>query len=500
MYNIKYTYKNVRILIHRKGLIELPTADIITEELVRSLAPNTAAVSNGQKISRSGGFTSLYRSADKTLIFGECKGSGSKPYRTSADFSGEAPVFRCSCPSRQFPCKHSLALMLDWLAEKEFASADIPEDIQQKREKLAKKASAPVEEDSAAAEKKKKAGKAAAAKKLRKQAEGLELAERFVSDILSRGAASVNSSSAAQYKELAKQLGDYYLPEPQAIMLGIIDAAEKLSSEPDDAELSRIVSLCVRLSSAVKKSRAYINAKLESGEVLPEDSVLYEAMGGVWKLTQLKEIGLCRKNARIIQLSFTVLHDSLHRADIDFGYWLDLDTGEVSRTENIRPLKAAKYIKAEDSAFGVHRIAELCCYPGGLNRRIRWELAEISGADAAVFHEIISLAEPSLAEAVKKAKNELKGTLSRGTAAVLVPFDRIGSSPEDGHGVLVHGDETITLRPDENYPLTCEVLQCADIGESRGAVLGELFYIAGERKICLCPISIVTAGGIMRLC
>ena len=113
---------------------------MITDELVRSLAPNTSAVSNGQKISRSGGFISLCRSEDKTLIFGECKGSGSKPYSTSADFSGDSPVFRCSCPSRQFPCKHSLAIMFEWLAGKEFKVSEVPDDIAAKRGKIAKKA------------------------------------------------------------------------------------------------------------------------------------------------------------------------------------------------------------------------------------------------------------------------------------------------------------------------------------------------------------------------
>lgn len=475
----------------------MATADIINEELIRSVAPNSAAVSNGQKISRTGGFTVLYRTEDNTLIFGECKGSGSKPYQTSADFSGSAPVFRCSCPSRQLPCKHSLALMCDWVAGKDFIISEIPDDIAKKREKLAKKA----ETDSPEKEKKTaKPNKAAAGKKLKKQAEGLDLAESFVNDLFNRGAASVNRSSAAQYTELAKQLGDYYLPEPQAIILEIIKASEKLSEKPDDKELERIVSLCVKLSSTVKKSRAYINAKLESGEVLPEDSVLYEAMGGVWKLSQLKELGLFKENARIIQLSFTVLHDDIHKADIDHAYWIDLDTGEISKTENIRPLKAAKYIKSEDSVFGIHRIGELCRYPGGLNRRIRWEIAEISEPTDDIYNEILSRAEISIAEAVKKAKNELKNTLSDGVAAVLIPFDRIACSTGDGHGVLIHGEETIALRSNENYPDSCNVLRCTNIGNSGGAVLGELYYSADERKLFLCPVSIINNCGIIRLC
>lgn len=473
---------------------------IISEDMIRSLAPNAAAVSNGQKISRSGGFVKLCKTADNTLIFGECKGSGSKPYVTSADFSGDTPVFRCSCPSRQFPCKHSLAIMFDWLAGKNFETADIPEDIAQKREKLAKKA-----EKASLSEKGEKKppkqNKAAAEKKLRRQAEGLELAEQFVSDLLNRGVASVNKTSAEQYKNLAKQLGDYYLPEPQAIMNEIITAAERLSSEPDDNELERLTALCVKLYSAIKKSRAYIDSKLESGEVLPEDSILYEALGNVWKLSQLKEIGLFKENARIIQLSFTVIHDNMHKSDIDTAYWIDLDSGEISRTENIRPLKARKYIKAEDSVFGVHKIKELYRYPGGMNRRIRWENAEISEADGSVYTEILSKAETSLAEAVKKVKNELKNTLFDDSIALLISFDSIEFALSDGHPVLKYGDETIGMRANDNYPDTCSVLSVLGGHHlENGAVLGEFFYSSSERKIFLCPISIVNESGIIRLC
>lgn len=472
----------------------MSTIKAITEELVRALAPNPAAFSNAQKISRSGDFSGLSITEDKTLIFGECRGSGKNPYRTSADFSGDSPVCRCTCPSRQFPCKHGLALMLEYLAGKDFAEAEAPEDVAAKREKLAKRA-----EKAASGEAKPapKQNKSAAEKKLRKQAEGLDLAEKFVNDIFSRGVSSINKTSAAQYKALAKQLGDFYLPEPMAIVTDIVTAAEALSAEPNDAEAARLVGLCVKLSSTIKKSRAYISEKLESGEVLPEDSVLFEAMGGVWKLSQLKEIGLYKENARIMQLFFAVLYDSTHAAYVDTGCWIDLESGEISKTENIRPLKALKHLTAADSAFGVYSVPELYRYPGGLNRRIRWESAEPAAACADDYAKAISLAEPSLADAVKKAKNELKNTLSDPTAAVLVPFDFIGFA-EDGHGILKNGEESISLRETSNYPNVITVMRIAALPE-KGAVLGELFYSADERRIYLCPLSVVSADGITRL-
>lgn len=478
----------------------MPTSAIVTGDLIRSLAPNAAAVSNGQKISRSGDFISLCRTSDDTLIFGSCKGSGKTPYSVSVDFSGDSPVFRCSCPSRQIPCKHCIALMFERLAGKPMTVSDIPEDIALKREKLAKRAEKQSAE-SAGTKSPPKQNKAAAEKKLRRQAEGLELAESFVNDLLSRGTSSINTASAEGFKDLAKQLGDYYLPEPQAIVTEIISKAEILSSAADDRLTDELTAMCVRLSSAVRKSKKYIETKLESGETLPEDSILYEAMGGVWKLSQLKELGLYKENARLMQLSFCVIHDSIHKADVDAAYWIDLDDGEISRTENIRPLRAAKYIKAEDSAFGMYKIKELYRYPGGLNRRVRWESAEICGAGSSEYAEVLSKADMSIADAVKKAKNELKGSLSQPTAAVLTAFDSIEFSTEDGHPVLKRGGETIALKPNDDHPKVCSVLEVFDKSLLKnGAVLGELFYLPSHRRFYMCPLSVINENGIFRLC
>jgi hypothetical protein len=49
------------------------------------------------------------------LVWGSCAGSGARPYQVVVDLSGpSAPAYRCSCPSRKFPCKHALGLLLTW--------------------------------------------------------------------------------------------------------------------------------------------------------------------------------------------------------------------------------------------------------------------------------------------------------------------------------------------------------------------------------------------------
>ena len=473
----------------------MSTASIITGELIRSLAPNDAAFANARKISSHGDFLSHHKTADETLIFGECRGSGKIPYSTSADFSGNSPVLRCSCPSRQFPCKHCLALLMEWASGKSFDIAEIPADIAEKREKAAKRA-----EKAASPAAPPKQNKSAAAKKLKKQLEGLDLAESFVKDMLSRGVYAMNSAAAQQYRSLAKQLGDYWLPGLQAIMNQIVDSVQWLTGEPDDHSMRYITSMLIRLASTVKKSRKYIAEKLESGEVLPENNVLYEELGGVWKLTQLQEAGLFKENAELIQLAFYESTNYNVSADTDLGFWLDLGSGEIYFTRNVRPNSAAKYIKQEDSAHGVYHIPMLCRYPGGLNPRVRWETAEVTDAGPA-YRRIMDIAGTSIPDSVKIAKNELKNTLSEPYAGVLIRYDRIELT-DTRNAVLTLGNDSITLRAYyRRFPQTCDVLAVTDSRRlNGGALFGLMYYLPEDHRIYLCPMSLIHEDGITKLC
>ena len=112
---------------------------VLTEEYVQRNAVNASALANASKISAKDEFSGRKITADRSLIYGDCKGSGKEPYHTSVDVSGDTVISRCSCPSRQFPCKHALALMLDYAAGKSFETGEVPEDVARKREKIEKR-------------------------------------------------------------------------------------------------------------------------------------------------------------------------------------------------------------------------------------------------------------------------------------------------------------------------------------------------------------------------
>ncbi len=79
-----------------------------TAETVEALAPDAASVTAARKLARPAPWSATGH--DERAVWGLCKGSGAQPYQAQVDLSG--PAYKCSCPSRKFPCKHALALLL----------------------------------------------------------------------------------------------------------------------------------------------------------------------------------------------------------------------------------------------------------------------------------------------------------------------------------------------------------------------------------------------------
>ena len=75
------------------------------------MAPDAPSQRTAQALASAGSWP-LTGAREPDALWGECRGSAATPYRTAVDLSG--PAYHCSCPSRKFPCKHALALLLLW--------------------------------------------------------------------------------------------------------------------------------------------------------------------------------------------------------------------------------------------------------------------------------------------------------------------------------------------------------------------------------------------------
>ena len=74
---------------------------------VEALAPDQSSLTAASRLNKPAKWSGLTHEDD--LWWGEAQGSGANPYRTVVD--GDNVGYKCSCPSRKFPCKHALALM-----------------------------------------------------------------------------------------------------------------------------------------------------------------------------------------------------------------------------------------------------------------------------------------------------------------------------------------------------------------------------------------------------
>ncbi|MFJ1806649.1 MULTISPECIES: SWIM zinc finger family protein [unclassified Streptomyces] len=85
-----------------------------TADQVLALAPDSTSRRAGSRLGTADPWSGT-GSSREGVVWGLCEGSGGLPYRTVVDTADRTgPAYRCSCPSRRFPCKHALGLLLLW--------------------------------------------------------------------------------------------------------------------------------------------------------------------------------------------------------------------------------------------------------------------------------------------------------------------------------------------------------------------------------------------------
>jgi len=184
-----------------------------TTEQIMALAPDAASAKAGQGLATARKWLSL--GADEQAAWGLCQGSGKNPYQAQIDLS--EPAFRCSCPSRKFPCKHGLGLFLLLASSAAaFKEKKAPDWVVEWMESRAKRAEQRAEKQAKAETGEKIVDEAAQAKRAAsreaKVTAGLRDLELWLRDIARGGLAAVQSQPPNFWERTAARLVDAQAP------------------------------------------------------------------------------------------------------------------------------------------------------------------------------------------------------------------------------------------------------------------------------------------------
>src|SRR5215467_7844773 len=314
----------------------------LTIERIEALAPDQASLAAARKLLKPSFWPTLAQGDG--LVWGECQGSGATPYRVVVNESDAG--YKCTCPSRKFPCKHSLGLM--WMrADKSsaFVSAPVPEWVKDWLSRRRGSSSAPAKNEEEAQPKARpsirlteipeaattadpKAEQRAAAARERNRLEreeavlaGLEDLDTWLLDQVQHGMATFVAQAAQSCRTIAQRLVDAKAPG----LAGRLDALPtRLFTLPGPVRPTAAIR---ELGQVHLISQAYRRAS-ELSELLAADA--RQAVG--WSITRealLSDSEALRVNARwrVVAIVSEAQPDRLRR--VETWMWRQSDSDSM---------------------------------------------------------------------------------------------------------------------------------------------------------------------------
>lgn len=175
----------------------------LNEEQISALAPDDSSRKAGKELANASKWSNT--TVNEKALWGECQGSGKNPYRTQVDLT--AIAFKCTCPSRKFPCKHGIGLLLLYSRQKNlFPEAESPswvkEWIDKRDENLVKKQEKADKPVDAVAQAKRQQ------QRLNKVEDGIAELQLVIKDIVRNGILHMPEKGPALFANLTRRMID----------------------------------------------------------------------------------------------------------------------------------------------------------------------------------------------------------------------------------------------------------------------------------------------------
>jgi len=420
----------------------------VTEQSIIEQSPNEKALLDARELLRSGALKNLSKNDDGSLVFGDCRGSSGAPYNVSMDLASgtDKPTLRCTCPSRQKPCKHVLGLMLAY-AQKgaSFSIAPAPPDLLDKR---AKQAEQPAPKARVKKDAPRNINQSALAKKAKEQIDALETLGAFLVDLVNVGIGGITPKIIEEIDQQAKRMADTNIVAASVVLKHLSAAvSHEDDDEDDDDEPSekkaarslsteteaRVAWMITHLHAIVRRGIKLLDGRLatEGANATDIDATYDLILHKRWQLPDLKHAGHWVTNRSYLELAHERREDDTLEFAEATGFLLDLGDGTIVREWTALPYAVLKFQKLRASRRGTLEISEAGLYPGEMaNRRIRWD-EKVDGIcvertrQASDYEALHTHAKP-IAEVLKAFRNHLRNPLHPLEAVYLVAAARVG--------------------------------------------------------------------------
>lgn len=229
---------------------------VFSEQQIESLAPNPAAFNAGKALSAKNKWVTLAQ--NDRAVWGEIQGSGKNPYQAQIDLGSLA--YKCNCPSRQFPCKHNIGLMLLYAKTPiEFTQTqDEPEWVKNwidKRQAKASKPETPVERTPEDQEKLDKAKEKTQIDRFLSVQEGVAELELWLKDLIRIGILELPNKPHSEFMKVAARMVDSKAPA----LAGWVKSLGNLNFNNPDKWQGEALSIISKLFLLIRTFKNYDN-------------------------------------------------------------------------------------------------------------------------------------------------------------------------------------------------------------------------------------------------
>jgi len=266
---------------------------------VEAAAPDASSWSAGTKLAGASVWSDT--GTEGTLIWGSCQGSGKNPYKVLVDTAG--PRYKCSCPSRKFPCKHALGLMILW-AQDRLDAAQAPSGAAEWADK-ASTPSVPKATASQTAEQKQAAAERLAGREAR-IGDGLADLDRWLCDQMEAGLARSWTDPGAHFERQAARMVDAQAPGIAARLRELVGVAVSGPGWPgrmlEEFALLHLAAQAWPLRDELEPGLAQTLRQVVGLPVASEDVAATPGVRGLWLVAGLRDVAEGKLTARRVWL------------------------------------------------------------------------------------------------------------------------------------------------------------------------------------------------------